>query len=147
MESKSLRGSRLTGGTREALGSNTTKENGWSRSIRCLPFLLLALLVFAWGTSYKLSLYKALRERDGATPAKLCTRVSDTARSGLIDASEGHRAMALVARWMPLFAPAMASPDSYRRRMEDGQSMNPSPFRPPAALDLRPPPMQQLELG
>ena len=38
--------------------------------MRCLPFVLLALMVFAWGTGYKLSLYKAA-PKDGTTPAKL----------------------------------------------------------------------------
>ena len=111
--------------------------------MRCLPFVLLALMVFAWGTGYKLSLYKPA-PKDGTAPAKLCTRDSDAARSALLDASESHGTMALVALRAPLFAPAMASPDLYRRSMEDGQSVNPSPFYPPAALDLRPPPMRPM---
>jgi hypothetical protein len=42
-------------------------------------FLVLGALVVLWGTEYKLSLYKA--EPTMQTPAKLCTRSSDTARS------------------------------------------------------------------
>jgi hypothetical protein len=146
MESKPLRVSRLTEGTIDALDSSTAKENGWSPFIRCLPFLLLALTVFAWGTGYKLSLYKALRE-DGSTPAKLSTRVGDTAQSALLDSTEDHGLGALISLSTPLCAPTMGSRDLRCRNMEDGQAMNPSPFHPPAALDLRPPPMQLLELG
>jgi hypothetical protein len=145
MESKSIRESRLAEETIEALGSGATTTNRWSCFMRCLPFLLLALMVFAWGTGYKLSLYKALRA-DGSTPAKLCTRASEAARSAL-DATEDQPVIALLSLSTPLCAPAMASHDSYRRNMEDGQAMNPSPFHPPAALDLRPPPKQSLELG
>jgi len=131
--------------TVEDLGFSAAKENGWPRSIRRLPFLLLALLVFAWGTGYKLSLYKALRE-DGSTPAKLCTRISDMAKSALLDSTEDHRVRTLHSFVAPLCAPAIASHDWTRRSMEDGQAVNPSPFHPPAALDLRPPPMRPLEL-
>ncbi len=115
------------------------------RSLRCLPFLLLAFMVFAWGTGYKLSLYKALRE-DGSTPAKLCTRVGDAAQSALLDSTEGHRLTTFLSLGTLLWAPAMASHDLCRRSMEDGQAVNPSPFHPPAALDLRPPPTRLLAL-
>jgi hypothetical protein len=42
-------------------------------------FLLLALLVFLSGTSYKLSLYRSPSRQDEA-PVKLCTRASDLAK-------------------------------------------------------------------
>jgi hypothetical protein len=136
----------LIGRNDESLNSRATTQNGPVRSRRRLPFLLLALMVFAWGTGYKLSLYKA-PPHDGNAPAKLCTRASDAARSALLDASQGPRAISLVAVLTPLFAPAMSSHDLCRRGMEDGQAVNPSPFHPPAALDLRPPPMRSLELA
>jgi hypothetical protein len=41
--------------------------------------LLMGALVFFWGTEYKLSLYKA--DPTMQTPAKLCTRSSESARS------------------------------------------------------------------
>src|SRR5277367_4155153 len=131
---------------KKSMDSRPTTQDELARSIRCLPFLLLALMVFAWGTGYKLSLYKALRE-DGSTPAKLCTRVGEAARSALLDATGDHALIAdhgLVA--LPplstlLCTSGVASHDLRRRSLEDdGQSMNPSPFHPPAALDLRPPP-------
>ena len=49
--------------------------------------LILAFLVFAWGTSYKLSLYNRGHE---STPAKVCTRGSDAAKSALDDAADGR---------------------------------------------------------
>jgi hypothetical protein len=123
-----------------------TDQNGPARSVRCLPFLLLALMVFVWGTGYKLSLYKPA-SKNGTAPAKLCTRDSDAARSAVLDATEGHRAITLVVVLTPLIAPATVSLDTHSRSVEDGQALNPSPFRPPAALDLRPPPRRPLELG
>src|SRR5271163_3327478 len=131
----------------ECMDQATTK-NEWMRSIRCLPFLLLALMVFAWGTGYKLSLYKPASKTEAA-PAKLCTRASDVARSALLDAAEGHRAIALDSPSTPhFFAPPPGVPLAWcSGSVEDGQATNPSPFHPPAALDLRPPPQRPLELG
>jgi hypothetical protein len=114
------------------------------RSLRCLPFLLLALMVFAWGTAYKLSLYKA-SPKDGTAPAKLCTRASEAARSALRDAADGQ-ALTLVSLATLFFAGAVTSHDLCARGVEDGQPVHPSPFHPPAALDLRPPPMRALSL-
>lgn len=116
------------------------------RSMRCLPLLLLAFMVFAWGTGYKLSLYKSAAQRETA-PAKLCTRSSDVARSALFDATEGHGAVAFISLLTPLFAPPRVSLDWRSRSVEDGQAANPSPFHPSAELDLRPPPQRVLELG
>jgi hypothetical protein len=122
-----------------------TIQDERARSLRCLPFLLLALMVFAWGTGYKLSLYKAPL-KDGTAPAKLCTRASDAARSALLDVAEGGHPLTLVSL-SPLFSAArVTSIYLCARGVEDGQAMHPSPFHPPAALDLRPPPMTQLSL-
>ena len=58
-------------------------------------FLLFGLLcavlpftVFAWGTAYKLSLYKAVK--NGA-PAKVCTRGSDAAKSSVSQLIAGRK--------------------------------------------------------
>lgn len=62
--------------------SATEKKVGLRRSAGWLTvglFLLLGALVVVWGTEYKLSLYKV--EATMQTPAKLCTRSSDTAKS------------------------------------------------------------------
>jgi hypothetical protein len=45
----------------------------------------LAIMVFAWGTNYKLSLYKAERP---CSPAKVCTRGSDATKKALNHAAD-----------------------------------------------------------
>jgi hypothetical protein len=50
--------------------------------------LFLAVMVFAWGTAYKLSLYEP-GQHD--TPAKVCTRGSDAAKSSLDYAADGRK--------------------------------------------------------
>src|SRR5277367_6267017 len=89
---------------KKSMDSRPTTQDELARSLRCLPFLLLALMVFAWGTGYKLSLYKPV-PKDRTAPAKLCTRASDVARSALLDAAEGHRAIAFISLSTLLFAP------------------------------------------
>ncbi len=54
--------------------------------------LLLAFSVFAWGTSYKLSLYKN-NPPGSVTPAKLCKLTSDNAKSQVDHAVDGHIAL------------------------------------------------------
>src|SRR5277367_5667437 len=81
---------------KKSMDSRPTTQDELARSLRCLPFLLLALMVFAWGTGYKLSLYKAPL-KDGAAPAKLCTRASEAARSALTAVAEGSQVVALVS--------------------------------------------------
>jgi hypothetical protein len=66
--------------------TRSTKPKGLF-SLSGLLCLLLAFMVFAWGTDYKLSLYSAKRE---SSPAKVCTRGSDTAKSALDDAADGR---------------------------------------------------------
>lgn len=51
--------------------------------------LLLALSIFAWGTSYKLSLFTG-SQPGGVPPAKLCKLTSDNAKSQVDHAVEGH---------------------------------------------------------
>jgi hypothetical protein len=50
--------------------------------------VVLPFTVFAWGTAYKLSLYKT--ETNGA-PAKVYTRGSDAAKSNISQAIEGRK--------------------------------------------------------
>jgi hypothetical protein len=51
--------------------------------------LLLGLMVFGWGTGYKLSLYHS-HATHAAAPAKLCTRASDIAKGELDLAATGR---------------------------------------------------------
>src|SRR5580658_7992582 len=61
----------------------------------------LAFMVFAWGTNYKLSLYKAGHE---SSPAKVCTRGSDTAKSALDQAVYGPTVAPVHLRMAVLFS-------------------------------------------
>jgi uncharacterized membrane protein len=115
------------------------------RFIRCVQLMLLALMVFAWGTGYKLSLYKAATENANA-PAKLCTLVSDAARTAVLEASNGPKAIVVAVFFMPPDLPINAFYALTHRDVEDGQAANPSPFYPPPALDFRPPPARAFAL-
>jgi len=136
----------------KSVASRVTSLNEPARCLRALLFLrgplflLLALMVFAWGTGYKLSLYKA-PPKDGTAPAKLCTRSSDKAWSAIFDATQGSEPTALLSLPTLLFAAALTYRTLGPRDIEDGQPMHPSPFHPPSALDLRPPPRKSLELA
>jgi hypothetical protein len=107
------------------------------RSLSRSLYLLLALLVFMWGTGYKLSLY---RPPDNRVPAKLCTRSSDVAKSAVDDAANGgepHPETLLLT-----LAPVPVATLLLRRDRQDSFTKNPSPFRWTPSLYLRPPPEQ-----
>ena len=50
--------------------------------------MVLPFAIFAWGTAYKLSLYKA---ENNCAPAKVCTRGSDAAKSNISQAIDGRK--------------------------------------------------------
>ncbi len=52
--------------------------------------MILPFMILAWGTAYKLSLYKT--NKTGA-PAKVCTRGSDAAKSSVSQAVDGRKAI------------------------------------------------------
>jgi len=113
------------------------------RSLSHSLFFLLALLVFMWGTGYKLSLY---RPPDNRVPAKLCTRASDAAKSAVDDAANGGETHpeTLLLTLAPV--PAATSPLLLRRDRQDSLAKNYSPFRWTPDLYLRPPPTQLREI-
>jgi hypothetical protein len=98
-------------------------------------------MVFVWGTSYKLSLYKVEHATTSA-PAKVCTRGSDAARSALDQAADGPHlspTALLVAGLFSLDEPT----ETYAiegRRGEAERDM--SPLRRAPILYLRPPPYE-----
>ena len=55
--------------------------------------LLLGMMVLVWGTGYKVSLYKVKSEANASTPAKLDTRSSDVAKSGIDSVTADHEAI------------------------------------------------------
>jgi hypothetical protein len=113
------------------------------RSLSHSLFFLLALLVFMWGTGYKLSLY---RPPDNRVPAKLCTRASDAAKSAVDGAANGGETHpeTLLLTLAPV--PAATSPLLLRRDRQDSLAKNYSPFRWTPDLYLRPPPTQLREI-
>ena len=113
------------------------RQVGWSPG--SFFFLLLALAVIAWGTSYKLSLYKA-SGAEGLTPAKLCTRASDIVKGQLDDATDGHNILHQVS--LPNFVRVqvkLAFP-IFCRIAQDGLASEFSPLLEAPVLHLRPPP-------
>ena len=98
-------------------------------------------MVFVWGTSYKLSLYRV----EGATssaPAKVCTRGSDAAKIAVDHAADGPpmaQIPLLVAALFSLDQAAETSPID-RRREEAASDL--SPLRRAPILYLRPPPYE-----
>jgi hypothetical protein len=100
---------------------------------------LLALLVFMWGTGYKLSLY---RPPDNRVPAKLCTRASDVAKSAVDDAANGGETHLETPLLTIAPVPVGTFPLLLRRNRQDSLARNSSTFAWPPYLYLRPPPEQ-----
>jgi hypothetical protein len=97
----------------------------------------LAFAVFAWGTSYKLSLYKA--EHPGS-PAKLCMRGSDTAKNVLDHAADRSAVAHAPLNLGILFSPLQGSGDGPIDRLRDEAISDLSPLSSAPILYLRPPP-------
>lgn len=103
------------------------------------PFLLLAFLIFAWGTSYKLSLYKK-NPPGSVTPAKLCESTSDNAKSQIDRAIEGHKVVSS--------GPSINAVSTYRdfvlllqrQNVPHSETASLAPLQTAPILHLRPPP-------
>lgn len=94
-------------------------------------------MVFAWGTNYRLSLYKAERQ---TTPAKVCTSGSDAAKRALHDAADG-RIVALAPLCIAaLFSFLQGTEDYAIDRLRDEVVSDLSPLSRAPILCLRPPP-------
>jgi hypothetical protein len=103
--------------------------------------LVLAFMIFAWGTGYKLSLYK-VESAPCSAPAKVCTRGSDAARIA-VDHAAGDPAPAQA----PSLAAVLISLDSFAEpyaihRLQDEVVDDLSPLSRAPILYLRPPPDQ-----
>jgi hypothetical protein len=86
----------------------------------------LAFMIFAWGTGYKLSLYKSEALACSA-PAKVCTRGSDAAKSAVDHVADGHNVVQI-----PVLVAALFSLD------EAAGTFPTSPHRHEAVIDLSP---------
>lgn len=103
----------------------------------------LAIMVFAWGTSYKLSLYYAGHEN---SPAKVCTRGSDAAKSA-VDHSVGGNTVVHTPLGIPdRFSPLQGAGDIPVDRLRDEAIIDRSPLSRAPILYLRPPPFDGLSL-
>ena len=97
----------------------------------------LAFTVFAWGTAYKLSLYKVEHQ---SSPAKLCTRGSDPAKNAL-DHAAGRSAVAHAPLSIAvLFSPLPGTGDYPVDRLHGEAIIDRSPLSRAPILYLRPPP-------
>ena len=125
----------------------TVPPNGrrglWSPS--SLLVLLLACSVFAWGTSYKLSLYEN-NPPGSVAPAKLCKLTSDNAKSQVDLVVDGHRALLAgfpihlfsISRELVLVIQGQIIPN--------GMICNLAPLKAAPVLHLRPPPVRSYRL-
>jgi hypothetical protein len=72
----------------EAFNHSRPSRLKWRISLCGLLCMVLPFVVFAWGTAYKLSLYKA---DNSSVPAKVCTRGSDASKSSVRQAVDGRK--------------------------------------------------------
>jgi hypothetical protein len=105
--------------------------------------IYLALMVFAWGTSYKLSLYKA--EHQGS-PAKLCTRGSDAVENALDHAANGNTVAHAHLSIAVFFSRLQGTGDQSLDRLRDEAIIDRSPLSRAPILCLRPPPDERRSL-
>jgi hypothetical protein len=99
--------------------------------------IYLALMVFAWGTSYKLSLYNPGHE---SSPAKVCTRGSDAAKNALDHAADSHTLSQPPLNVAVLFSLPQGTKDYSLDRLSDEAVSDLSPLSRAPILYLRPPP-------
>ena len=101
-------------------------------------------MVFAWGTNYKLSLYKVGHE---ASPAKVCTRGSDAAKNALDHAAGGSTVVHTPLSMAVLFSPLQGTEDYPVDRLRDEAIIDRSPLGRAPILYLRPPPDNRVSPG
>jgi hypothetical protein len=101
--------------------------------------VVLAFMIFAWGTGYKLSLYKSEALACSA-PAKVCTRGSDAAKSAVDHVADGHNVVQIPVLVAALFSLDEAAGTCRTRPHRRETAINLSPLRRAPILYLRPPP-------
>ena len=135
---------RFTGAELECVSQTRVSERKGLLSFYGLMYLSLAFFVFAWGTSYKLSLYNPGHE---SSPAKVCTRGSDAAKSALDQAA----GVPPLAQTNFCSAPRVSLPQGTDvlsiDRLRDEPIIYRSPLSRAPILYLRPPPDQRFSLG
>lgn len=99
--------------------------------------ITLALSVFAWGTSYKLSLYTTHHQ---SSPAKLCTRGSSPAKSALNHAVGAGSVAPASLRMAIFFSLPQRMEVLFFDRLGEEAVSDLSPLGQAPILYLRPPP-------
>jgi len=94
-------------------------------------------MIFAWGTGYKLSLYTTDHQ---SSPAKLCTRGSDSAKNALDHAAAGNALAQAPLSIAILFSLPQETEDYSFDRLSVEAVSDLSPLRQAPILYLRPPP-------
>lgn len=100
-------------------------------------------MIFAWGTNYKLSLYRVGHE---ASPAKVCTRGSDPAKNAVDHAAGGYALAQAPLSLALLFSLPQGTDDQFLARHSDTLVIDRSPLSRAPILYLRPPPEEGLSL-
>lgn len=113
-------------------------------SFRGVVCLLLGFMVFAWGTNYRLSLYKTEHR---ISPAKVCTRGSDAAKNALDHAADSHTAAQTPPSMAVLSSLFQETRDFTFDRLSDDSVIDLSQLRRAPILYLRPPPDELLSLA
>ena len=103
----------------------------------------LAIMVFAWGTSYKLSLYNPGHE---SSPAKVSTRGSDAAKSALDQAAGAPTLAQMPLRIAALFSLPQRTEVHSLDRPSDEAVSDLSPLSQAPILYRRPPPDERRSL-
>jgi hypothetical protein len=94
-------------------------------------------MVFAWGTNYKLSLYKAGHQH---FPAKVCIRGNDAAKNALDHAVGGNTVAHAILSIAVLFSSLQGTGNGPVDRLRDEAVIDLSPLSRAPILYLRPPP-------
>jgi hypothetical protein len=98
-------------------------------------------MIFAWGTGYKLSLYKVDAAAYSA-PAKVCTRGSDAAKSAIDHAADRPNAIQIPVLVAALFTIDNAVETDARGSRRQDPVIDRSPLNRAPILYLRPPPRE-----
>ncbi len=129
--------------------SRSTQEQrrrriSFASTLGAAVLLFTAVAVFAWGTGYKLSLYKDASQQGRAPQAKLCTRASEAAKNQVeasVTGAPHHEAVPVLLALAALPAQIGAPPatalaaDSARFQPVLASSSGPVVFvRPPPAV-------------
>jgi hypothetical protein len=102
--------------------------------------MVLPFAIFAWGTAYKLSLYKT--KKMGA-PAKVCTRSSDAAKSSVNQVIDGRKLVGNGIARPPLVDLSVVLLGRRKVALAEARQTNlPLQFSP--ILAARPPPIRFL---